>query len=420
MTDCPGPTDSWVTLAGIARETVHDPARHAGHLGDVPLSRPAGDLGGPGRRDERGPGRLRDRRGLVRGRAPGLRHPVPARSASGSTGWRSSSTSSPGCGPRRPGRPSTTPARTTRSRTPPRCPNRCRSRTRRSSSAAAAPSAPRRWPRGSPRSSTSPSRRWTSSSPSTAGSRAALQRPAATPDDIVYSAAFVVCAGRDDAEISRGGPRRSSRERRRAARQHSAGRHARRDRRPVGAVRRGRRAAGVPAAARSVRPRPRRVVRHRGGPPARLIAESCIRPGKAFSIRSHAEVGPRRSHGLFRGEAEGVETSRTQPRRPSGIRSAPIPTSPIRASRRAPRRSTTTWTRQPTPPCPRSPSRRVSTRSPPTRSGSRNGPGTARSRRRSRSRRSARRWSRCWWPRCCWCRWIRVIPEGPRTPRRRP
>ena len=32
----PGPTDSWVTLAGLARETYDHPARHHGHLGDLP------------------------------------------------------------------------------------------------------------------------------------------------------------------------------------------------------------------------------------------------------------------------------------------------------------------------------------------------------------------------------------------------
>ncbi len=35
----PGPTDSWVTLGGIARETEHDPPRHDGHLGHVPTAR---------------------------------------------------------------------------------------------------------------------------------------------------------------------------------------------------------------------------------------------------------------------------------------------------------------------------------------------------------------------------------------------
>ena len=36
----PGPTDAWVTLAGIARETAPDPARHPGHLGHLPSARP--------------------------------------------------------------------------------------------------------------------------------------------------------------------------------------------------------------------------------------------------------------------------------------------------------------------------------------------------------------------------------------------
>ena len=35
----PGPTDAWVTLAGLARETSRDPARHAGDRGDVPAAR---------------------------------------------------------------------------------------------------------------------------------------------------------------------------------------------------------------------------------------------------------------------------------------------------------------------------------------------------------------------------------------------
>ena len=30
----PGPTDAWITLAGLARETSRDPARHAGDLRD--------------------------------------------------------------------------------------------------------------------------------------------------------------------------------------------------------------------------------------------------------------------------------------------------------------------------------------------------------------------------------------------------
>ena len=35
----PGPTDAWMTLAGLARETSPDPARHPGQRGDVPSTR---------------------------------------------------------------------------------------------------------------------------------------------------------------------------------------------------------------------------------------------------------------------------------------------------------------------------------------------------------------------------------------------
>ena len=61
----PGPTDAWATLAALAAETEPDPARHAGDPGDVPAARPAGHHGGPGRPDERRPGRARPRRWLV-------------------------------------------------------------------------------------------------------------------------------------------------------------------------------------------------------------------------------------------------------------------------------------------------------------------------------------------------------------------
>ena len=57
----PGPTDAWITLAGLARETEPDPARHAGHAGDLPPARAAGDQRRPGRRHERRPGRARPR-----------------------------------------------------------------------------------------------------------------------------------------------------------------------------------------------------------------------------------------------------------------------------------------------------------------------------------------------------------------------
>ena len=73
----PGPTDSWVTLGGARPGDLADPAGHAGDLGDVPAARPARDRGGAGGRDVAGPRRARPGLGLVRGRARGVRHPVP-------------------------------------------------------------------------------------------------------------------------------------------------------------------------------------------------------------------------------------------------------------------------------------------------------------------------------------------------------
>ena len=73
----PGPSDAWTTLAGLARDDQPDPARHADDQRDVPAARAAGDPGGPGRPDERRARGAGPRRGLVRARARGLRHPVP-------------------------------------------------------------------------------------------------------------------------------------------------------------------------------------------------------------------------------------------------------------------------------------------------------------------------------------------------------
>ena len=69
-------------LVGDARRArardEHDPARHDDDVGDLPLPRSARDRGRAGRPDERRAGRARHRRRLVRRRARGVRHPVPA------------------------------------------------------------------------------------------------------------------------------------------------------------------------------------------------------------------------------------------------------------------------------------------------------------------------------------------------------
>ena len=73
----PGPTDAWVTLGAIARETSRIRLGTLVTLGHVPPARSARHRRGPGRPDERRPGRARHRRRLVRRRAHRLRHPVP-------------------------------------------------------------------------------------------------------------------------------------------------------------------------------------------------------------------------------------------------------------------------------------------------------------------------------------------------------
>ncbi len=109
----PGPTDSWVTLGAIARETERI---RLGTLVTVATFRQPGLLavaGGAGRRHERRPGRARPRRGLVRRRAQRLRRAVPAHAASAWSGSRSSSPSSPACGARPRARRSASTAATT-------------------------------------------------------------------------------------------------------------------------------------------------------------------------------------------------------------------------------------------------------------------------------------------------------------------
>ena len=53
VTGLPGPTDTWVTLGALARETTTDPTGDPGVLGHLPPPRPAGDRCRPGGRHER-------------------------------------------------------------------------------------------------------------------------------------------------------------------------------------------------------------------------------------------------------------------------------------------------------------------------------------------------------------------------------
>ena len=71
-------TDAWATLAGLARETTHDPARRAGVAGHVPPARQPRQGDPDRRRDERRSRRGGVRRRLERGRACAARHRLPA------------------------------------------------------------------------------------------------------------------------------------------------------------------------------------------------------------------------------------------------------------------------------------------------------------------------------------------------------
>ena len=94
----PGPTDAWVTLAGLARETSTIRLGTLMTSATFRLPGPAGDLGGAGRPDERRPGRARA--SAPAGSRPSTRRTASRsrRPASGSTGSRSRWRSSPGCG----------------------------------------------------------------------------------------------------------------------------------------------------------------------------------------------------------------------------------------------------------------------------------------------------------------------------------
>ena len=120
---------------------------------------------------------------------------------------------------------------------PRRCPNRRSSRIRRSSSADSAPSGRRHWPPGSPPSSTCRSPPLDTVKTQFDRVAAAVADAGRPPDSMTYSACFVVCAGRDDAEIARRADA-IGREVDELRANTPAGRHPRRDRRPAGRVRR--------------------------------------------------------------------------------------------------------------------------------------------------------------------------------------
>ena len=191
----PGPTDAWITLAGLARETSRIRLGTLVTSATFRLPGAAGDRGGAGGPDVAAGG-------SSSASAPAGSRPSTPRTASrsrrcgsASTGWRSSWRSSPGCGRTPPGERTRSPARTTGCVDSPGAAqagavaasagDRRRGR---------AQAAPRRWPPGSRPSSTSPFR------PLGAGGRSfervrrrPARRPAATRAELMLSVAQTVC-----------------------------------------------------------------------------------------------------------------------------------------------------------------------------------------------------------------------------------
>ena len=202
-TACPGPTDAWITLAGLARETSRIRLGTLVTSATFRLPGPLAVTRGPGRPDERRAGRARP--GRRAGTRPSTR-PTPSRSrrsASASNASRSSWRSSPGCGPPRSASGSPSPAATTRSRTPRASRSRCSSPARRSSSAATARRARPASPPATRPSSTWPSRPLEEFDEQCGRVRAACEAIDRDPSSLVCSAALVLCCGADEAEFRR-------------------------------------------------------------------------------------------------------------------------------------------------------------------------------------------------------------------------
>ena len=121
----PGPTDAWITLAGLARETstirLGTMVTPATFRLPGPLAISVAEVDAmSGGRVELGLGG-----GWYDGEHTAYGIPFPRARVSASSGSRSSSRSSPGSGRLRRGRRSPMPARTTRSPIHRRCPSRC-------------------------------------------------------------------------------------------------------------------------------------------------------------------------------------------------------------------------------------------------------------------------------------------------------
>ena len=238
-----------------------DPARHPGDAGHVPAAGPAGDLGRPGRPDERRPGRAGHRRGLVRGGAHARTASRSRRWASGSTGSRSSSQIVTGLWSTPPGETFAFDGATTAAGLARRCPSRSRRphpdhRRRHRAEADAAAGRPVR-------------RRVQHASPSSRGHapmydrvRAGVRGGGPATGRWSTPPCMTTVCGRDDAEIARraaaiGQPVEQLKDGR-------AVRHPGRDRRHAGRFRRRRSQPDLPAGDGPGRPRAHRTAGCRG------------------------------------------------------------------------------------------------------------------------------------------------------------
>ena len=260
------------------RRDQQDPARHAGHLGDLPVPGPARHRRRVRRRDERRPRGARHRRGLVRGRARRLRHPVPAGRGSASTASKSNSPSSPASGRRRPARSSATQGTHYQVTDSPALPKPVQ---RPRPPVIIGGHGPRRTPALAARYADEFNIAFSSVGAAAAQFgrvREACAAAGRDPAALVYSAAQTVCCGKDEATLSR---RAASIGRDVAElRAQRPGRIAGRDRRQDRHVRRRRRAGLLPPGPRPRRPRP--PGRHRRGRPApgvtgRRPPRACLR-----------------------------------------------------------------------------------------------------------------------------------------------
>ena len=139
----------------------------------------------------------------------------------------------------------------------------------------------------------------------------ALAEAGRSPDSLTYSACFVVCAGRDDAEIARRAAA-IGREMDELRSNSPVVGNSRRDRRQARRIYRGGRATGLPAASRHVRPRPPRVLRYPGGIAVRLTGV-WLRP--AATITGHGRSGPTTT---TTSSCRRLRRGTTEPRRSSG------------------------------------------------------------------------------------------------------